>query len=522
MSRRPAARPRRAQGPEESPAVKLGFRFTLFLVVPLVALTVLLGFWYLQESRRTLREELRREGRAIALVVQVAAEDYLRDRQFEDLRRFVDQVTGYERLLGLRLFDAAGAIAYQSAVLDTFPFRHRSVLSEVLRTGQPGETQRRFGHQPVLGYIYPLRAADGALVGAVQVLQLESFMEEDERGIRRFILALTIAMVLAIVLVVYLVTRHNVARPIDELVRSFREVGARERPTPVPVRREDEFGRLAREFNGMCERLEAARRSLIAEQEERRRMEEALRNAERLAGLGRLAAGLAHEINTPLNVIGGRAEALRRTVEGQEAAERNLRIITAQIERIARTVRDMLDFARMKPARRVATDLNAAVVSVLDLMENQLEHRGVRVRLEEAAEVPPITADPDQLQQVFLNVVINAMDAMEGGGSLRVRTFVADAAHPERPGGAVRCAGVEFEDTGAGIPPEDHAHVFDPFFTTKGVGHGTGLGLSVSYGIVRDHGGWFDLDSAPGRGTRIAIHLPIEPAPERAAGGEAA
>jgi len=112
------------------------------------------------------------------------------------------------------------------------------------------------------------------------------------------------------------------------------------------------------------------------------------------------------------------------------------------------------------------------------------------------------------------------MDAMEGGGTLHVRTFAADAAHPEREGQRERCVGVVFEDTGAGIPAEDRPHVFDPFFTTKDVGRGTGLGLSVSYGIVHDHGGWFDLDSEPGRGTRIIIYLPVDVgADSRPAGG---
>jgi len=490
--------------------VKLGIRFALFLLIPLVGLTALIGWWHVEQGRRMLREELKREGRAIAFVTQSALEDYVRDRQFADLRHFVDGITGYERVLGLRLFDRAGRISYQSNTLDAYPFQHDSLLRQVLASGEIGEMRRQIGQLPVLGYICPLEDSTG-VVGAVQVLQLESFIQEDERASQRFIVTLSLTMVVAILVIVWLVTRYSVTRPIAALIASFREVGAREHPTRVPVHGDDELARLAREFNGMCERLEAARASLLAEQEERRRMEIALRDAERLAGLGRLAAGLAHEIGTPLNVIGGRTEALLRTVEGQDAAERNLRIISTQIDRIARTVRDMLDFARMKPAARVDTDLEQTLDAVLELLDGQLEQRGIRVERTRGAAGATVHADPDQLQQVFLNVIVNAMDAMESGGTLRVRTSVEHPAHPEDPGRHPRCVAIVFEDTGTGIPDEHLPHVFDPFFTTKEVGRGTGLGLSVSYGIVRDHGGWFDIRSEVGRGTAISVMLPAEP-----------
>jgi two-component system, NtrC family, sensor kinase len=255
------------------------------------------------------------------------------------------------------------------------------------------------------------------------------------------------------------------------------------------------------EFNGMAERIEAAQEQIVREQEERRRMEAGLRNAERLASLGRLAAGLAHEIGSPLNVISGRAETLQRWVPGQEPAQKSLRIIAEQIDRIARIVRGMLDFARGRESRLQPTDITAEIRKVLDLLEYRLDEAGVRVACDLPATLPLVVADGDQLNQVFLNLVTNALDAMPQGGTLTIAVRTDDKA----PDGLV----ISFEDTGTGILPEDIDRIFDPFFTTKEVGHGTGLGLSVSYGIVREHGGSIEAASPPGGGARFTVRLPV-------------
>ncbi len=484
--------------------------------MPLVALTAALGYVFQERGQVMLREELSREGRAIARLSSIAAEDYLRDRQIADLQRLMDGITGYERVLGLRLFDRDGNITYQSDTLRGVPFQHGAQLRRVLETGEPAEFRRTIAGLPALGFIFPLVGEKGGTLGAIQVIQLESYMLEDARANRDFILSLSLAMVLATVAIVSLITRFSIARPIEQLVHRFREVGSGELPGRVEAGGNDELGRLAAEFNGMRDRLENAQRSLRAEQEQRRRTEARLRNAERLVGLGRLASGLAHEIGTPLNVISGRTESVLRTAAGQQAIERPLRIIASQIERITRTVRDMLDFARVKVPRRAPTNVEAALRTVLDLIEDRLERQGAVLELDLDPALPTIPADPDRLQQVFLNLGLNALDAMPEGGRLRVSARETRAPHPERGGEPARFVAVEFEDSGVGIPAEALGHVFDPFYTTKAPGYGTGLGLSVSYGIVQEHGGWFDLSSEVGRGTRIVVALPVEPADDGA------
>ena len=496
--------------------MSVGTRLAIFLAVPLVLVMALFGYIDQRNSGALLQDELAREGRAMARMVQIAMEDALRDRQIEDVRALVDQVTGYERVLGVRIFDPTGLVIYQPADLTTYPPADALALRAALRQGAPSEIRNRLEHQPVLSFIVPLRDPKGAIVGALQLMQLESYVEEDARASRHEIYTLTFLMILVTTVIVFWVIRISVARPVAELAGSFREVGSGELRSRVPVRRRDEFGRLAQAFNCMLERLEASQHSLLAEQEERRRMESRLRHAERLASVGRLASGLAHEIGTPLNVIGGRAERLMRSLPDGTPAARSLRVISTQIDRIARIVCDMLDFARMREPRLTRTGVAPVLGKVLDFMSHRFEEGRVRLDTDLSDAPATVTADPDQLHQVFLNLCTNALDAMPDGGTLRVAASRMEKQPPEKNSGTRRCVAVTFEDTGIGIAPENLDHVFDPFFTTKGIGRGTGLGLSVSYGIIREHGGWIDIDSAPGRGTRLTVYLP-ESRPEATA-----
>src|SRR5437867_203937 len=353
--------------------MSVGTRLAIFLAVPLVLVMALFGYIDQRNSGALLQDELAREGRAMARMVQIAMEDALRDRQIEDVRALVDKVTGYERVLGLRIFDNHGIVIYQPPDLETFPFADAATLRTVLESGTPSETHGRLGDQLVLTFVVPLRDPKGQILGALQLLQLESYIEEDARASRNSIITLTALMILVTTGIVFLVTRVSVERPVADLAGSFREIGSGDLRSRVAVRRGDEFGRLAQEFNGMCERLEASQRSLLDAQDERRQMEARLRHAERLAAIGRLAAGLAHEIGTPLNVIGGRAERLLRSFHDDEPAARSLRIICAQMERIARIVHGMLDFARMREPHLARTEIGPILGKVLEFLGQKFE-----------------------------------------------------------------------------------------------------------------------------------------------------
>lgn len=490
--------------------MRIGYRLTLLLAGPLMVLMALFGYLDDRRTRERNREELAREGRSVARTLQLAIEDYFRDRQLEDVRDLGDQVTNYERILGLRVFNADGTIIYESASLASYPFLSRPQLLAVLSEGRSFELQRKLGDEPATSFLLPLSGAAGRRLGALQLLQLGAFIEEEARASRNFMILLTVATIVALTGIVYLVTLFGVSRPTEELVRRFRQAGAGDLQTRAPVRGHDELGRLAQEFNAMCARLDEAQRSLQLEQEKRHSAETALRTAERLASVGELAAGLAHEIGTPLNVISGRAEGMLSKAPPDSDLRRGLGIIVAQIERISRIVHGMLDFARTREMRPRPVDAARLIATVLEFMEHRLERYRIRVGASLPDGLPRVSADPDQLSQVFLNLVVNAVEAMPEGGTLEVRATVVSRTHHDHPDAVDRpYLALVFADSGVGIAPEHLPRVFDPFFTTKDVGAGVGLGLSVSYGIVQEHGGWIEIESAPGKGTGVTVYLPV-------------
>jgi signal transduction histidine kinase len=276
-----------------------------------------------------------------------------------------------------------------------------------------------------------------------------------------------------------------------------------------------------------AERILGLEHSLAEQNRVLRETQAALVQTEKLAGLGRLAAGVAHEINNPIAYVTNNLAVLRRDTQsalavldayqsGDAAAAAKLakaadlgyfrdtfpRLCDKTLEglhRVRDIVRNLRDFARLDEAEFKEADLNAAVLSSIEIVAHQAREKGVK--LETAFQpLPPVLCHPGKVNQVFLNLLANAIQATESGGSVTARS------RPD-PAGVV----VEVSDTGCGIQPEHRSRLFEPFFTTKPIGQGTGLGLSVSFGIVRDHGGAIEVESEVGRGTTFRVRLPLKP-----------
>jgi PAS domain S-box-containing protein len=234
---------------------------------------------------------------------------------------------------------------------------------------------------------------------------------------------------------------------------------------------------------------------------ERKKIEERLRQTERVAELGTLASGMAHEIGTPMNVILGRAEFLMRKT-GDDTIKKGLGTIVTQVERITKIMNQLLTFARRRPSELGPLELRKTIEDSLEILQERLRAHRVQVETDFTRQVPNVHADPDQMSQVLLNLFINAVHAMPDGGTLRVGLT-------EAGGQAV----LTITDTGCGISKEDLSKIFAPFFTTKEVGKGTGLGLTVVQGIIQEHGGTIAVDSEPGKGTTFTITLPLSASP---------
>jgi signal transduction histidine kinase len=230
-------------------------------------------------------------------------------------------------------------------------------------------------------------------------------------------------------------------------------------------------------------------------------LQQQLRHAETLAVAGKLATGIAHEIGTPLNIISGRAEFLLHTLSQADKRREELTIIIAQIDRISVIIRSLLDIVRpAKPDIQPAA-LHGAVERLLPLLRHAVRRHGVVLDAPVPGDLPPILVDPNQLQQVLINLIMNAVQAAEPGG--RVRLTAARSDEGGRPGVAI-----SVRDTGGGIPPEILPRIFEPFFTTKPAGQGTGLGLAICRDIIKEHGGEIRVDSQLGQGTTVTVWLP--------------
>ena len=344
--------------------------------------------------------------------------------------------------------------------------------------------------------------------------------------------------VLLITLGVFLLFRHLVHRPVERLLGAMGRVRGGDLTAQAPEAARDEIGTITREFNRMLTRL----REMTAEREAQNQLLEqrvgeatselAERNVqledanlelyrttrrltelERLAAAGQLAAQFAHEVGTPLNLISGHVQLLLASdAHDHEALRARLSTISQQIERIERIVRSMLDRTRPEAGEPVPLDLNALLRRTFDAAAPTLDASRVRLDAALAEDLPHVGGDADRLQQVFINLVNNALDAMPAGGELRVTTSSADGDDDDDGARVV----VEFVDTGTGMSEDVRAHIFDPLYTTKARGRGTGLGLVVVRQVLAEHGGHIEVESEPGRGARFRLIFPAAALPREA------
>jgi len=370
----------------------------------------------------------------------------------------------------------------------------------------------RTEEKPVLGVldiVYPLERIDRA-------------MRDNTVTLAGFSLGFALIAGLGVALYVHRV----VYVPLKDLAGGAARLSAGDMDMEIPVRSDDEFGRVARSFNEMTGALKSSRFELqdwalkleAAVEEKTRELQIAQAEkvrGEKLASVGLLAAGIAHELNNPLTGILTFSHLLRdRMPDGSPEAE-DLDLVIKETKRCATIIRRLLDFAREKTPVSRFGDLNALIRETVQLIEQPARVDDIEVVLELDEELPEIWMDEDLVKQVLMNMLVNAQHAIEGKGTITVGTRLCAAgeyvpavglAGGEEP---PRMVEISIADTGCGIPEQDLPKIFDPFFTTKGVGKGTGLGLSVSHGAVQAHGGDIHVASRVGEGTVFRVFLPV-------------
>jgi len=370
--------------------------------------------------------------------------------------------------------------------------------------------------------------AHSAEQSVLGVLDIVYPLDRIDQTIRRNTVTLVIlstGFVLFAAVLVGLLIQRTVYRPLRDLRDGAERLAGGDLERPIPIRSHDELGQLAEAFNAMMLALRRSRAELqewghtlehkveTATRELHRAQAEAARG-EKLASVGLLAAGIAHELNNPLTGVLTFSTLVRKQLPDDSPQAEDLDLVIQETRRCATIIRRLLDFAREKAPEKKYVELNALVRKTVQLVEQQAQAADIDIELEQDERLTEAWIDEDLIEQVIMNLLVNAQHAIEGEGRIRVRTRLLEDTGG-RPG---PWAEISVEDTGCGIPEEYLQKIFDPFFTTKGVGKGTGLGLSVSHGTIEAHGGSIEVDSAVGEGSCFRIYLPLAGGPQETRG----
>ncbi len=459
----------------------------------------------MEAQRRQLLELAKKKGELVTETIQRSTAHEMEEGKTESVQMMLELVGSHPDFIAVRIIDTKGFVLRSANVKEIGKTLEAHDLAAFLR-GQPSQILTKGkGGSRALSILRPIpnrpqcHSCHDRNEKTLGVLQVQVSLGETERQItsnRNTLVGITLlALLLANVAIGVMFTRI-VNRPMEVLTGTMDRVEKGDLTARANIHSRDELGQLARSFNSMIERIDAAQREI------QRHHEAEMQRADRLAALGKLASGVVHEINNPLSGMRNCVRTLLKGSKDQRLKTQYLSLLQDGLGRIEKIVKQLLNFSqRVEPQMR-PTDVNSFLKKSLELLNFDLSNKGIRVIPTLDPHLDPVSADPDQLEQVFLNLMINAVEAMSKGGELRVRT--------ERRAGWVV---IEIRDTGSGIPPENIDRVFDPFFTTKGVGEGTGLGLSVSYGIIQRHGGTIGVESQVGTGSTFSIKLPIRSDP---------
>lgn len=360
-----------------------------------------------------------------------------------------------------------------------------------------------------------LRGSSGSsgdvTLAMLEVAKSTAYLDDAARADLRRAIVLVVLIVVTSLIAVGLVARSLVSGPITSLLRGIDEVAKGDLSHALLSQRDDEIGEIATRFNEMTFSLRESRAETDRQNHVKLELEQRLGQTEKLATIGQLAAEIAHEVGTPLNVISARAKATAKRANEPAVVTKNAEIIAEQTARITRIIQRLLDYTRRKVGTpgHEKVNLNELATTTLELLSGQLAAAKVKSKLVRAEDAATVEGDADRLQQVLINLMLNAMQAMPEGGSLTVTTSQLTRTRPGlSEGRAQQFMQLEVADTGTGIPPEIRDKIFAPFYTTKKGTGGTGLGLAVCSGIVKEHDGWIDVEDGPGGGTVFRVLLP--------------
>jgi signal transduction histidine kinase len=490
--------------------LKIGTKLTIYL--SFIIIVVISGYGYLDilSRRDILTRKMKAEARSTGRTLKLSLERIFQPDEMGYIQGLIDAVSQYERTFGVIVYFQRGKTLFHTPSLggDLEPFL--DLIRTSIREKRSLEKFHRYKKTPLFSYAFPLKNVNGEDVGGVSVLQRTSFMEEELRQAKWNIFFIIFLLIGGTVTLVLIGTKRWVTLPISKLIDGVKSLARGNLDQRITLDQGNELAELARAFNRMAVDLKNARNRIIREGEEKLELERRFRQTEKLAIIGQLASGLAHEIGTPLNIILGRAELIKRKLGDQTEMRHSLDTILSQTRRITQIIQQLLGFVRKKKPELKTISISGLMETTLDLLDQQIQKQGIRTSKIFEDPLPLSKGDPDQLQQVFLNIVLNAIQSMPEGGGLHLSVSSKMVSREglvefdQRPYLEIAVA-----DTGKGMEKEVIRNIFTPFYTTKKTG--TGLGLMVTQGILQDHEGWIDVESRVGEGSVFRVFLPAWP-----------
>ena len=481
----------------------------IIAVSAILATTIGLGTWInIGYQRAELEHALEDNVLVISHTIERSLQNAMLDGRSREVQNILEAVGGYHNIRQVKIFSPSGVILKSSKPWK-IGRKIEPITQKWLEEGKFRKPVKR-RDEGIFSVLFPIENdarcyhCHGSLaklngVLAVDVSMAHTQKELAELSKNMLLWAFGVTAILAVALSLFLT--HLVTNPIHELIKTM-ERAERGLEARVDVRSVDDIGRLGEAFNSLLTKLDSARRRV-----ERYHYEQ-MKRADRLASIGEMAAGIAHEIKNPLAGIAGVIQVLKKDQAADSQKRAVLDEVLSQVDRMDKAVRNLLSFARPPEPKTTHVDINGLIGKLLDFLAPQFAKNAITAERKLAPGLPWLTLDPDLIQQALINIALNAIQAMPEGGTIIVETKTTE---PDRENpGSIR---IELADTGKGISQDNLNRIFNPFFTTRQ--QGTGLGLSITQRIIEQHGGEIEVMSTAGKGTRFTIVLPY-PGSEKA------
>ena len=486
--------------------MKISTRLFLYISTLIILTSVGLGYISVRDERSQLMEGAREQARTLARTLAATFKYYHMGGQHQRIGELIHAVMphgqDYNNML-LNIYDRQGKLmdfSFEHGTTKIVPHKTKE-LGDILA----GSTEQliKDGSLEYFSVISPIINSAGELQGAVEVLLCLDKINKNLAGLVRKFIAFILLTASLLGMLIYFISRWNISMPIAKLKEASEKLGHGDLGLRIEKSGVRELDDLIEEFNRMAQNIErqnSKREQLFTE---KINLERRLRHTDKLASIGQLASGLAHEIGTPLNVISGRAEHLLNKLAEDHPGAENLKNIIRQSERITKTMRQLLAFSRKPAAQFNEVDLEKIIHEAFSLCRLRQRKTHPQIKIELDLFENTLMADEDGIRQLFVNLMLNSFHAVQAG-----RTILVQSTRDRQNSKEII---ITYEDNGPGISRDKKDRIFDPFFTTKDVGEGTGLGLFMVANIVQEHQGRIEIDNDFDKGARFIIHFPRNP-----------